>query len=156
MVDPKAKQYLKTQVQTASPEQLIVMLYDGAIRFCEQAKMNIDSNNREQSCTLIIKAQRIISELLCGLRAENEAKEIAGNLSGLYQYMYMGLINASVDQDKEKIDEIVALLRSLREAWSQAINNLRKEEAGGVDIINRDALSKAQTPDGQSQIERHA
>lgn len=155
MVDPKAKQYLKTQIQTASPEKLLIMLYDGAIRFCEQAKCQIDAKNREEACQLIVKTQRIISELLCSLKSVDESEDITRNLAGLYKYMYLELVQASVDQDKKKIDEIIGLMRTLRGAWGEAIQNVLKENTKTGGVINREALAKAQQTTGL-RIEKQA
>jgi len=121
----KTKQYLKTQVQTASKEQLVVMLYDGAIRFGEQAKSRIDAKDIEGAHNLLVKTQKIVMELLCALNTE-EGGEIAGNLVALYKYMYGRLIEANIYKDKARLDEVLGMLRSLRTAWAQAVDNMRK------------------------------
>jgi len=122
----KTKEYLKTQIQTASREQLVLMLYDGAIRFSEQAKDRISSNDLEGAHGLLIKAQNIVLELLYALDRKTGG-EVAENLASLYTYCYNRLVEANVHHTPEKIDESNSILRGLREAWAQAIDMVKKD-----------------------------
>jgi flagellar protein FliS len=126
----KAKEYLKTQIQTASREQLILMLYDGAIRFGDQAKDRLALQDWEGSHGLLIRAQNIVLELLYALDRKTGGS-IADNLAGLYTYCYQRLVEANIFHNPEKIDECNGILRKLREAWVQAIANLKKGSTGG-------------------------
>ena len=121
----KTREYLKTQIQTASREQLILMLYDGAIRFAEQAKDRIAAKDWEGSHGLLIRAQNIVLELLYALDRK-AGGAVADNLAGLYSYCYHRLVGANIHHDPVKIDECNNILRGLREAWAQAILSLKK------------------------------
>ena len=124
----KAKQYLRNQVMTAPKEQLLLMLLDGAIRFSEQAKFKLKEEKFEDSCNLLIRAQRIMIELVTSLNKEVLPEEIYTNLVRLYNFCYFRLIDANLKKDFEKIDEAVKILVHLRETWAQAIEQNRKEK----------------------------
>ena len=127
----KSREYLKTQIQTASREQLVLMLYDGAIRFSDQARDRIVTSDFEGAHRLLIRAQNIVLELLYALDRKTGG-EVADNLASLYTYCYNRLVEANVHHAPEKIDESNSVLRGLREAWAQAMEMLKKNppEAG--------------------------
>jgi len=128
----KSKEYLKTQIQTASREQLILMLYDGAIRFAGQARDRITAEDWEGCHGLLIRAQNIVLELLYALDRKTGG-EVADNLASLYTYCYNRLVEANIHHVPEKIDECTSILKGLREAWAQAIETLRQNpEAAGA------------------------
>ncbi len=128
----KTKEYLKTQIQTASREQLILMLYDGAIRFGGQARDRIVTQDWEGCHDLLIRAQNIILELLYALDRK-AGGEVADNLASLYTYCYNRLVEANIHHVPEKIDECTSILKGLREAWAQAIDMLKQNpEAAGA------------------------
>ena len=128
--EQKAREYLRTQIQTASREQLVLMLYDGAIRFSEQAKEKVEGSDVEGGHRLFLRAQNIVLELLYALDRENGG-EIAANLAGLYTYMYNQLVEANVYKDTARVDRVTSLLRSLRDAWAGAITQVRGGSAQG-------------------------
>lgn len=132
MAPDSAKKYLKTQILTAPPEQLLIMLFDGAIRFCEQAKERIDERNIEESHNLLMRAQRIMLELVSSLKKDGISEELYNNLCGLYLFVYRRLIHANIKKDKTAIDEALRILSSLRETWAQAIEIMHKEEASAT------------------------
>lgn len=120
------EQYRQTQIQTAKPEQLILMLYDGAISFLKKAKVSIENKNIEESHNLLIKAQDIIIELMASLNLE--VGEIALNLFRLYEYMHYRLVEANIKKDEKPIDEVLSMLQELREAWETAIKKVKEEK----------------------------
>jgi len=130
MSKTKMNQYLEVQVQTASKEQLLLMLYDGAIRFSEQAKSKIDEKDIEGSYHLLVKAKQIVVELLCSLD-ERVGKELYDNLCSLYNFIYIRLIEANIKKDKKLVDEALQILRTLRNAWTDAIEKHKKEIQDG-------------------------
>ncbi|MBI4569780.1 MAG: flagellar export chaperone FliS [Planctomycetes bacterium] len=122
-----ARGYLETQIKTASKEQLLLMLYDGAIRFAEQAKAKIDEKDIEGSYNLLIKSQNIVLELMCCLdKAIGE--ELYSNLMRLYNFIYSRLVEANIKKQNTLVEEGLVILRQLRETWSEAIEKNRKEE----------------------------
>lgn len=129
MPNPYA-QYRQTQVQTAAPEQLILMLYDGVIRFCLQGKECIEKRDVSGANVALIRVQDIIGELQFSVN--DEAGEIAQQLSLLYDYLYRRALDANLAKDVAIIDEIVNMVRDLRSTWVEAIV-LARRQVGAAD-----------------------
>lgn len=110
--------YLETAVETAHPARLVVMLYDGAIRFLNEAEDAMNRADYERQNHFIIKAQRIVAELMSSLDMHKGA-HIAENLLNLYAYIYNQLIEANMGDQVEMIGHVRGLLQELREAWDQ-------------------------------------
>ena len=108
--------YLETQVQTASPIQLICMLYDGAIKFGNFALAGIKEKNIERKTVNIIKVENIVNELRASLDFD-KGGEIAKNLDKLYDYMFITLMDANRDDDIAKLENVLKILTTLRESW---------------------------------------
>jgi flagellar protein FliS len=134
------KSYRQVATQTASPGQLILMLYDGAIRFLEQSRAGFSLEDpAEFNATIsnnLIKAQAIIHELYCSLNFK-EGGKIASELGRLYDYFDRRLTESNVKKTPEGIEEVVARLTTLREAWAQMLQNQpaaesAANETGGV------------------------
>jgi|CeladaMinimDraft_18_1061708.scaffolds.fasta_scaffold00758_3 flagellar protein FliS len=111
------KAYQQNAVQTASPGQLVVMLYDGAIRFTKAGIDGIAKRKYMDANTNLKKAQSIIHELIAAL---NHDIPISKDLVRIYEYMLHCLIQANVKKDVKPAEEVVAHLEELREAWRQA------------------------------------
>ncbi len=111
-------QYKQTQISTANQGKLIVMLYDGAIKFLNIALDNIEPMRYDIVNTNIIKAQDIITELLLSLNM-NEGGEISQNLFSLYMYFKRQLLEANMRKDPEMIKHILKLMKDMRDAWDQ-------------------------------------
>ncbi len=109
--------YKKTDIATASPEKLVVMLYDGAITALENALKSIDKkHSEEQVHNSIVKAQDIVFELSSSLNFD--AGEIADKLAAIYTYMGKRLSEANISKEKKPILEVINHLKELRGAWS--------------------------------------
>jgi len=121
-------EYLKMKAMTASAEELQLMLYDGVIRFCEQARKALQEQKIEDSYHLLGKAQKIVLELIYALRDEH-APEACANMRGLYLFCYDRLVRASVDRDVKLIDEALKILRHIRETWLMLLEKLKEEKA---------------------------
>lgn len=113
-------QYKEIQIKTASQGKLIVMLYDGAIKFLNAAKEAIEQKKIEEGHNKITKAQDIIMELLLSLNFE--AGDIAHKLYNLYIYMNKRLIEANIYKSTTQIDEVIKMLNDLKEVWNQIAN----------------------------------
>jgi flagellar secretion chaperone FliS len=118
-------QYRLTAIQTAPPEQLVVMLYDGAIRFLEQAKVALQEG--KDASEPIGRAQDIIIELTVSLN--QSAGEISNNLTRLYDFWLQWLLKAQIQRDPAPVDEVLGMVRELREAWG-TIAQQRKAGTG--------------------------
>lgn len=134
--NPYAK-YREMQVTTATPGQLLLMLYDGAIRFCRDACVALEAGKTEESHRLLLRAQDIVAELMSTLNFE--AGPMAQNLYNLYEYMQRRLIEANVKKDRQVVEEVVELLDGLREAWHTAVHSSsnRAKAAGGLNLGGR-------------------
>jgi flagellar secretion chaperone FliS len=124
-------QYQNNQVTTASPEQLLIMLYDGAIRFVRQAAEAMAAGERMRKLESISKALGIVAELANTLDHE-VGGEIAENLDALYHFMIRELTQANLKNDAEKLNVVEDLLCGLRETWMQAIEINRQEKGNAV------------------------
>ncbi len=116
--------YLRTRVQTASKDQLLLMLIDGAIRFSEKAKQALPEKDFETSCDLLCKAKKIVIELIMAIDRNEMDPEIYNNLVGLYNYIFQSLSEANLLRKIEPIDAALQILRHLRETWSMAIEQV--------------------------------
>jgi len=126
-----ANNYIRTKVLTATPEQLQMMLYDGAVRFCEQARAALVEKNWEQSYNLISRAQKIVVELSCSLKRD-VSPELCAKLAALYNFAYRKLIEANIEHRVESIDEALGVLRYQRETWAMLLDRLGKQKAAVV------------------------
>jgi flagellar protein FliS len=119
-------QYQRTQEQTVSPGQAVIMLYQGAIRFAARGRAALETGDRALARKSFLRAQEIIAELAGSLNLDGG--EIAGNLLRLYDYMLQRLVHANIHQDHEAAAEVEDLLRSLLPAWESAV----RQSATGI------------------------
>lgn len=122
------KEYLKTKIQTASKEQLVLMLMDGVVRFSEHGRKAIEEKDYEAKQKNLVRSQDIIIELVNGLDHE-KGGEIATNLARLYTYAIKRLVDANMKEDIAGIDEVQHIFRNLREAWAIAMDTAGKGKA---------------------------
>ena len=119
------KQYNQVQIKTANRGKLIVMLYQGAIRFMKKAILNLEQKDMEGKGNALIRAQDIILELTYALDQESldRGDELALNLQRLYLYSYRRLVHANVRMEVEPIQEVIDLMGELLEAWEQILQS---------------------------------
>jgi flagellar protein FliS len=110
--------YKQQSILTAPPGRLVVMLYDGCIRFLFQAAYAMRQGDRKVSLQRMRKAEAIIDELRVTLD-HDKGGEIATNLDQIYGFSRSHLLKAWADQDADKIDEVSRLMTELRDAWAQ-------------------------------------
>lgn len=135
-MNPYLKQYQQTQVQTASPEKILIMLYDGAIQFLNKAKIGIQNRNIEETHNNIVGAQRIITEFMNTLDMKSGG-QVAVNLFNLYEYLHHRLVQANLKKDAEMIDEVLGHLKELKSTWEEAIKIASRERA---QIMDRESV----------------
>lgn len=121
------REYRKNAVNGASPLQLVVMLYDGALKFMEAGKKGMIDGDREKQNQNLQKAQKIIMELMSCLDMK-EGKEIAQNLLSLYSYVLNELVVGNMSDDKDAIDRSIKVLTDLRESWRQIQESLKPQQ----------------------------
>lgn len=115
------QQYRQTRVQTAGPGQLVLMLYDAALKELDTARDAIAGEKPREAHYALMKVQDMVEELSLGLDRERGG-ELAGNLSDLYEFMYGMLVQANLEKDAEAVAQVRALLADLREGWRQALS----------------------------------
>jgi flagellar protein FliS len=107
--------YTESAVMTASPEQLVVMLYDGAIRFLRQSAEAMRAGKREQSRNRMRRAEEVIDELNWSLDMSHG--EVPQGLRSIYLFAKRQLVRANIDGDADRIDGVGRMLADLRESW---------------------------------------
>ena len=124
-----ANEYLRAKVLTATPEQLQLMLYDGAVRFTEKGRTALVAKNYDQSYHNITKAEKILLELNCSLK-HDVAPDLCRNLSAIYMFCYRRLVEANTTRSVESLEEVIGILRYQRETWAMLMQQLGKQKAG--------------------------
>lgn len=123
MSDGVSNPYLRDAVLTATPEQLQLMLYDGAIRFARQGRDAIEAKDYETSFDRLTRAQNIIVEMLNGLNYDVN-RELCERVASLLHFLYRKLIDASVNKDVHAIDDALKVLRTERETWQILVDKV--------------------------------
>lgn len=103
---------------TASPQELTLMLYDGALKFCRQAMLAIDEGKIKEAHEYIVRVEDIIEEFQATL---DKKYEISSSLDLLYDYIYRRLVEANVQKDKAILEEVYGLIKELRDTWKEAM-----------------------------------
>lgn len=110
--------YKQNAINTATPQELVLMLYDGCIKFINLGLIAIDEKKIEVANVNIIKAQNIIYELMISL---DKNYEISSELELQYDFMYRQLIDANIRKDKKTLEEVKFLVTELRDVWKEAM-----------------------------------
>lgn len=113
-----AQLYQKNSVQTASPAQLTLMLYDGAIKFCNIAADAIDAKDINKANINMQKAQRIIMELRVTL---DKKYPVAAEFETVYDYIYRRLVEANMKKDKAILEEATKHIKTMRDTWKEVM-----------------------------------
>lgn len=122
-----AQKYKQTSVQSASREKILLMLYEGAIRFIKQAVAAIDRKDIADRGVNIGRAFDIINELNNTLN-HDVGGEIAANLEQLYMFICEQLTKANATGDKKPLEESLKVLETLYSGWVEAIEKIKREE----------------------------
>lgn len=126
------KKFLKNMVETASPMQLIIILYDGAVQWLQMSKQEITKNKTQAipNWTDFSFQMNKVTEILTHLQESldsTHAPEVSERLFALYDFMKVTLFKANAKKDEQAIDEVIKLLRDLKSSWQEAM------KAGGTD-----------------------
>lgn len=114
--------YNRNKVLTASPAELTLMLYEGAIKFCNIAIVGIENKDIEKAHTNIIKTEKIIEEFL---RSLDEKYPVYKEFENVYVYLMRRLREANAYKDKEILEEVLTHLRGMRDTWKDVMNQSR-------------------------------
>lgn len=111
--------YTNNKVMTASKGELTLMLYDGAIKFCNKAIAAIDSRNIEEAHINIVKVENIIEEFQATL---NYKYPVAKDFNNVYNYLQDQLRQANLKKDKKVLQEVLKHLRTMRDTWKDVMH----------------------------------
>jgi len=123
-----ANAYKQQQILTAPPEELTLMLYNGAIRFVSESIVALDAGDLQNCHEKNMRTQDIVKEFMCTLDMQYELSQ---DWMRLYEYIVYRLIQANLKKDKEMLMEAKGLLTELRDAWFQAMKQMRPAQAMG-------------------------
>ena len=113
-----AQQYNRNKILTATPAELTLLLYEGAIKFCNIAQVAIEKNDTEKAHTNIVKAEMIIEELQSTL---NRIYPVAEDFDNVYEYIYSLLVDANMKKDTQVLDQALAELRGMGDTWKEVM-----------------------------------
>ena len=116
-------EYQRNKILTASPAEITLMLYEGAIKFCNIAIIAIEQKDIAKAHTNIMKTQRIIEEFRNTL---DRKYEVAEEFDKIYVYVLQRLFEANIKKDKEILEEVNTHLRSLRDTWKEVMKRCNK------------------------------
>lgn len=114
--------YANNKIMTASPAELTLMLYEGAIKFANLAVEGIEENDIQKAHTNIMKVERIIEEFQATL---NHKYPVAKDFDNVYNYLLIRLKEANVKKDKEIMEEVLKHLRTMRDTWKEVMRTGR-------------------------------
>ena len=120
-------------IMTASPQELTLMLYDGAIKFGNQAKVAIVEQEIEKSHNLILRVLAIIDEFQLTL---DKSYEVASGLELMYDYISRRLMEANMTKDPEILEEAIGFIRDLRNTWKEAMQLTKQGNTGSENSLN--------------------
>lgn len=122
MINNAAQAYGARKVETATPAELTLMLYEGAIKFCNIAIGAIEKKDYEKANTNIQKARKIIVELQSTL---DHKYPVAEDFDRIYDYIFHKLVQANIKKDPEILEEALVELRDLRDAWKEIMRTAK-------------------------------
>ncbi len=117
-----ASLYKGSAITTASPADLTLMLYNGAIKFCNLAAMGIEAKDIMKANTNLIKAQNIITELRCTLDFKYD---VSKDFEVIYKRIYKNLVLANIHKDMDKLNEALEDIRGIRDVWVQIMKSAK-------------------------------
>ena len=121
-----ADQYNRNKIMTASPAELTLLLYEGAIKFCNVALIGLEQNDLNKVHTNIVKAENIIMEFQATL---NHKYSVAEDFDKIYNYIYGLLVEANIKKDKEILEKALDEIRGMRDTWKEVMRINREKGA---------------------------
>lgn len=126
MVNKGYDQYVRSKILTASKGELTLMLYDGAIKFCNMAIMCIEKKDISGAHTNIKKTEAIIEEFQATL---DDKYPVANDFKKVYDYLYDRLVQANLKKDSEILNEVLGHLRTMRDTWKEVMRVANDQNA---------------------------
>lgn len=128
MPSESAMSYLRSQVMSASPAELRLMLLDGAIRFAHQGRQGLENKNYEQSYEGISQCRAIITELAVGVNRDLDP-ELCDRVTGMFMFMFGELTEAGMEKSPDRVGRVIELLEFERETWKMAMDRVKQDKA---------------------------
>lgn len=116
--------YANSKIMTATPAELTLMLYEGAIKFCNLAIAAIDEKDVQKAHTNIMKVERIIEEFQSTL---DKKYAVAQDFDNVYRYLMQRLLEANIKKDKEILEEVLKHLRTMRDTWKEVMRTANQK-----------------------------
>lgn len=116
-------EYLVTEVMTAPPEKLQLMLIDAALRFAGAAKAHWQAGENVEAGEAVLRCQQIVTEIMAGIRPEVD-RALAGKVSAVYAFIFRTLVAAHLRSDLGKLNEAISILEIERETWQMVCGRL--------------------------------
>lgn len=129
-MDQARNDYLTTEVMTAAPQKLQLMLVEAAIRTAQQALAHWEAGRDEQACEALVKCQQVVTELFAGLDVQAKSP-LVRRVAGIYLFVYRSLVAANLEHSREKLQDALRVLEAERTTWQQVCVQLgtRKQDA---------------------------
>lgn len=126
-----AKKFKQTAILTASREQILLMMYEGAIKAVKLASKAIDEKNIPEKCKQIAKAHDIVLELSNTIDKKVNP-ELGERLEGLYEFCGTQLLQANMENNQQNLDNVLKVLTKLYEGWVAAVGEFKKQQGGEI------------------------
>ena len=135
--------YLETQVHTATPQRLRLMLLDGALRFARQTQELWQRNESDAAYDSLVRCRDIVGELIAGIQAD--ASPLAKTVLNLHLYLFSALTEAQLKQDQQQLAAVIAVLEEERETWQRLCEQFpeRPSAAAAAAITSREEIAPA-------------
>ena len=124
--------YQNNTVNTSTPGELTLMLYNGCLKFIQQAKISLENGNIQETNVSSQKAQAIISELMLTL---DKSYPVSQNMLVLYEFVTSRIIEGNIKKDSLMFEEAADIMKEFRDTWKQVIQINRQKQYGGVNEI---------------------
>lgn len=121
-----AMAYQNNKASTSNPGELTLMLYEGAIKFCNIALISIEENNISKANTNILKAEKIITHLLSTLDFKYP---VAKDFKNIYEYLFDRLVEANIKKEPEILEEVLEHLRGVRDTWKEVMTKTKSKNS---------------------------
>lgn len=128
MPPESAMSYLRSQVMSATPAELRLLLLDGAIRFAHQGRQGLIDKNYEQSFEGISQCRAIVTELAVGVNRQVDP-ELCDRVTSVFMFMFGELTEAGLEKDPARVERVIELLEFERETWRLAMDRLKRDRA---------------------------
>ncbi|HYE02406.1 MAG TPA: flagellar export chaperone FliS [Phycisphaerales bacterium] len=128
---PPVNAYLRTKVLTASPQELRMLLLDGALKFARQGREGLAADNPEQSFLGFSQCRNILVELINSMRPDVNP-ELCGRVGSLYTYLYTRLLTANLERDTAAADEVIELLEYECQTWRMLCAQIETERSAAA------------------------